>query len=173
MIAAIDVHYRNDGSAKAAAVIFCGFSDQKEYRTYTMEMQKAEDYILGQFYRRELPCILSIIGIIEEPIDAIIIDGYVNLGERPGLGMHLCKAFDGKIKVIGVAKKFFPGSCGIEILRGNSRQPLYITSAGIKPYQAAELIRQMHGKYRLPVLLKQADVISRSEIKMNPYLTDR
>ncbi len=39
-----------------------------------------EEYIAGQFYRRELPCIMAILRIIEEKIHTVIIDGYVDLG---------------------------------------------------------------------------------------------
>ena len=161
MIAAIDILYRDDASANAGAVIFTGFSDTKAYRTYTKDIPRVEDYVPGQFYRRELPCIMAIYEMIEEKIDILIIDGYVNLGEKPGLGMHLWKVLGGKKKVIGVAKKHFMGSNAVRVFRGNSRQPLYITAAGMETSQAADLITKMHGKYRLPDLLKQADSLSR------------
>ncbi|MCX6328097.1 MAG: endonuclease V [Bacteroidia bacterium] len=162
MIAAIDVHYMDDASATAGAVVFSGFSDSKIYRTYVRDIPRVDDYVPGQFYKRELPCIMTILRIIKEEIDTVIIDGYVNLGEKPGLGLHLCKALDHKIKVIGVAKKYFRGSNAVKVFRGNSRQPLYVTAVGIKLSEAADLITRMHGKNRLPALLKLADSLSRS-----------
>jgi deoxyribonuclease V len=161
MIAAIDVHYKDDMSATAAAVVFSGFYDSKEYRTYIREISGVADYEPGQFYRRELPCIIAIIQLIEEKIDAVIIDGYVDLGVKPGLGRHLWKTLDCNIKVIGVAKKHFSGSDAILVFRGNSRQPLFVTAAGIDRTIAAGLISSMQGKYRLPTLLKKADSLSR------------
>jgi deoxyribonuclease V len=170
MIAAIDVHYTDDASATAAAVIFFEFSDSKGYRTYKKGISGVEDYMPGQFYKRELPCIMAILEMIEEEIDTVIIDGYVYLGKKPGLGLHLWRAMGGKKKVIGVAKKHFRGSDAIKVFRGKSRQPLYITSVGIEPFMAADLIVRMHGRYRLPTLLKQADFLSR--FKLISYIAE-
>jgi deoxyribonuclease V len=161
MIAAVDVHYRDDATAMTVAVVFSGFTDPAAYRTYTMAISAVESYVPGQFYRRELPCILAILRTIEEEIDIVIVDGYVNLGKKPGLGQHLYNTFDGKKKVIGVAKKYFKGSDALEVFRGSSRRPLYITAAGIDPSAAAGFINQMQGQYRLPLLLRQADSLSR------------
>ena len=162
MIAAIDVHYKNDESAKAAAVVFSDFSDNEAYRTYLSSILKVKAYMPGQFYKRELPCILSILGVIEEKIDTVIIDGYVDLDRRPGLGRHLWEVLEGRKSIIGVAKKHFRGSEAVKIYRGESRLPLFITSAGIETVKAAGLIEQMHGNSRIPALLKLADYISRS-----------
>jgi deoxyribonuclease V len=77
MIAAIDVHYLDDSTAVAGAVVFSDFSDPQGYRTYTTNISAVEDYIPGQFYKRELPCIMEILRVIGEDIETIIIDGYV------------------------------------------------------------------------------------------------
>jgi deoxyribonuclease V len=161
MIAAIDVHYEDDSSATVGAVIFKDFSDSEAYRTYTKKIPKVRDYVSGQFYKRELPCIMAILGMIEEEVNTIIIDGYVELGDRPGLGKHLWKALEGRKTIIGVAKSHFLGAKAIQLHRGKSRLPLYITAAGMDPSHAAGMVAQMHGKDRLPVLLKQADTLSR------------
>lgn len=161
MIAAIDVHYKYDSSATAAAVVFSVFSDSEAFRTYVSRIKKVETYVPGQFYKRELPCLLAILGMIEEEIDTVIIDGYVDLGGKPGLGRYLWEAQDCKKIIIGVAKKHFRGSDAVKLYRGKSRQPLFITSAGIEPLKAAGLIEQMHGNNRLPALLKLADSLSR------------
>ena len=161
MIAAVDVYYRDDATAMAGAVVFPGFADSAAYRTYTLSISVVENYVPGQFYRRELPCILAILKIIEEEIDIMIVDGYVNLGKNPGLGQHLYNILDEKKKVIGIAKKHFRGSDALKVFRGGSMRPLYITAAGIEPSMAAKLIAQMHGKHKLPTLLRQADSLSR------------
>jgi deoxyribonuclease V len=168
MIAAVDVHYRNDGSATAGAVVFSSFHNSKGYREYIKDIPKVESYIPGHFYRRELPCLIEVLRIIEEEIDTVIIDGYVDLGESPGLGRHLWRTLDCKKKVIGVAKKYFRGSDATKVYRGNSRQPLYVTSVGIEQTVAADLIINMCGKYRLPTLLKQADSLSRCRKAYKP-----
>jgi deoxyribonuclease V len=86
------------------------------------------------------------------------------LGDRPGLGQHLYEYFDGTIPVIGVAKSRFKGASGIEVYRGKSARPLYVTAAGMDPNLAAEKIRMMRGAHRLPTLLKRVDLLAQ---KMN------
>src|SRR4030043_2374810 len=168
MIAAVDVHYRYDGFATAAAVVFSSFGDSKAYKTYIRDIPKVKSYIPGKFYKRELPCLIAVLGMIEEEIDSVIIDGYVDLGEKPGLGRHLWRALECKKRIIGVAKKYFKGSDPIKVLRGNSCQPLFVTSVGIEQHVVANRITCMHGKFRLPTLLKQADSLSRSGKSVEP-----
>jgi deoxyribonuclease V len=50
-----------------------------------------------------------------------------------------------------------------EIVRGKSKQPLYISAVGLSISQAAEHVHSMHGPYRIPTLLKRVDLLSRSE----------
>jgi deoxyribonuclease V len=161
MIAAIDVNYFEDGSALAAAVVFDKFSDETPVSQYTQRIDWVEDYLAGSFYLRELPCILSILKIIEEEIDTIVIDGYVNLGTQPGLGAHLRKATGEKIAVIGVAKSRYAGSYAREVYRGRSKRAVYVSAAGIDLEQAAGWITNMHGVHRIPVLLKAVDRLTK------------
>lgn len=99
----------------------------------------------------------------QPPPDEMIIDGYVMLGNRPGLGQHLFNYFNGYIPVIGVAKSKFKGSTGTEIFRGGSTRPLYITSSGVNQQMASEKIRAMHGANRIPTLLKRVDSLARKK----------
>ena len=46
--------------------------------------------------------------------------------------------------------------------RGKSQTPLFITAAGIDVHTAASFIQSMHGKFRIPTLLKQVDQLCRS-----------
>jgi hypothetical protein len=70
-----------------------------------------EPYVPGEFYRRELPCILRVLETISESIDVIVVDGYVWLeGTRPGLGAHLFDTLGTKVAIICVAKD--PSECG-------------------------------------------------------------
>ena len=115
----------------------------------------------GQFYRRELPCILRLIEQLDEAPDEMVIDGYVTLGKKPGLGQYLFESFGGRIPVVGVAKSRYRTAPGIEVLRGRSKRPLYVTSAGIDPHLAAERIKAMHGPHRVPTLLRRVDLLAR------------
>jgi deoxyribonuclease V len=165
MIAAFDVHYLENGYASAAAVLFSDYRDAEPAAVYTQLLPGAADYLPGEFYRRELPCILTLFGQFNEVPDEMVVDGYVMLGNKPGLGRHLFNWFDGKIPVVGVAKSKFEGAGGTEVFRGGSMHPLYVTSAGVNLQKASERIRTMHGDYRIPTLLKRVDVLAREQAR--------
>jgi len=164
MILAVDVDYR-DHSAVAAGVLFKKWHDAKPVEEVVVTCEDAAGYVPGEFYRRELPCILKLLAQPDIDPECIVIDGYVTLGANagPGLGMHLRNALDRDIAVIGVAKNAFRGTpASAELLRGKSKRPLYITAAGIDAAQAKALIRQMYGDGRIPELLKYVDHLSRT-----------
>jgi deoxyribonuclease V len=162
MLVCLDVSY-NENSACAAGVTFRDWSDAKPLDEKVVHIQNVEPYQPGQFYRRELPCLLAILKKLP-PVDTAIIDGYVWLaGEsRPGLGAHLYDALNQKVAVIGVAKTKFHGADHVsEVNRGSSKRPLFITAVGIQQKLAAEHVRSMHGDNRLPALLARADYLCR------------
>jgi deoxyribonuclease V len=110
-----------------------------------------------------MPWLLAMIHELKDAPEIILIDGYVWLNkECPGLGAHLYHALNSKIPVIGVAKSHFKGNdSAIELVRGNSSRPLYITSAGVNCLDAANYVKSMRGANRIPDLLKRADMLSR------------
>jgi len=168
MIACLDVAYHGL-EANAAAVLFHSWDDSVGKREIVTSVVSAADYLPGQFYRRELPCLLALLALIEEPLETLIVDGYVWLGKdtRPGLGAHLYEALGRKTAVIGVAKSRFAGADGaVPVLRGGSNRPLQVTAAGLDVRVAARYVETMHGKHRIPTLLKRADLLSRSWTEM-------
>jgi deoxyribonuclease V len=163
MILAVDVAYHKE-TAIVGGVLFCNWTDEKPLKELVISCSIPDNYMPGQFYRRELPCIAALLEHVPEALDCIIIDGFVYLGstKEPGLGKHLHDMLGQKVVVIGVAKTPFkdtPKSC--EVLRGKSRNPLYITADGIKEDKAKFLIKGMHGKDRIPTLLKHVDLLCR------------
>ena len=164
---AIDVHYCNNEYAVAAGVLFSDWQSSTCTNKLSVKINEIEPYEAGSFFKRELPCILSLLKEIKENIEIIVIDGYVTLGEenRPGLGAHLHNKLSKKVPIIGVAKNSFTGTPkDCEVLRGLSKNPLYITSIGISLSEAKNYIKQMHGNYRVPTLLKLVDSECRNEI---------
>ena len=99
----------------------------------------------------------------------IVIDGYVWLEENKiGLGGHLFAALNEKIPVVGVAKTRYKIHSKVrEVLRGNSNNPLYVSAIGVGVDEAAKNVKNMHGEFRLPTLLKQVDQICRGTAKIN------
>jgi deoxyribonuclease V len=163
MIAAIDVGYY-DNSATAACVLFENWSDAAPTREASCEVGDVAPYQSGEFYRRELPCVLAVLKKLEQLPDIIIIDGYVWLSneQEPGLGGHLYAALEKRAAVIGVAKtRFHRATTAMDIYRGKSATPLYITAAGLPLAEAASHIRSMHGNFRLPTLIRRADQLCR------------
>ena len=166
MILAFDTYYF-DNKAKTACILFDNWSEEN-YKFETEIIEQNEEYKPGEFYKRELPCILSLLKKIKiDKIDLIIVDGYVYLDDnlKLGLGGHLYKNLEGKIPIIGVAKTNFKTlkEAKKEILRGNSEKPLYITSIGIELDEATKLIKNMSGQYRIPTLLKKLDSLTKEK----------
>jgi deoxyribonuclease V len=163
MLCCVDVDYRGS-DAVAAGVLFSRWTDGRPAREIRATIRGIEPYVPGEFYRRELPCILRVLEGVHEPLDAVVIDGYVWLDSagRPGLGARLYEAIERRAPVVGVAKTAFHGvSTGIEVLRGRSASPLFVTAAGMEAEEAARLVRSMHGEHRIPTLLKAADRLCR------------
>ncbi len=161
MILAIDVHYRED-FAKSASIEFDNWAEENILQIHETIIDEVEEYVPGEFYKRELPCLLQVIELSDrEAIDLIIVDSYVVLNDdgKPGLGAYLYEALNKEIPVIGVAKKnFLSNTKNVrEVLRGESQKPLYVSSMGIDIDEAAEKIKHMKGEYRLPEMLKLVD----------------
>ncbi len=161
--ACVDVYY-HDNQAIAACVVFTDWRNERITHRCISRITHLQPYKPGRFYERELPCILQVLKKTTVLLDTVVIDGYVWLdNDCPGLGAHLYSALGGKIPVIGVAKSKFKEPLHAQnVFRGKSRRPLYVTAAGIDPQVAAECIRQMHGRFRIPTLLKTVDSLCRN-----------
>ena len=163
MIACLDVAYRTD-AAVAACLLFLDWRDAAGVAELVTRTAAPAAYVPGQFFRRELPCLLHVLGRVKHPLHAILIDGYVWLdGEgKLGLGGHLYDALNRAVPVIGVAKnRFRTGSPCREVLRGRSRRPLYVSAAGIDLNAAAGHVQAMEGPFRIPTLLQAVDRLCR------------
>lgn len=160
MLAAVDVHYKSD-CAKVVGVLF-NWQEENPLELFEETMNGVAEYVPGEFYKRELPCILKLLRKIDlEELEAIIVDGYVYLDDNKtyGLGAHLWQAIDEKIPVIGVAKtRFHNNSKNVcEVLRGRSYKPLFVSAIGMNFQDAANNVKQMAGNNRIPDILKKLD----------------
>jgi deoxyribonuclease V len=164
MLLAVDVYYRQH-EAQVAGILFGGWTDAQPLEVVSCCVSAPPEYQPGEFFRRELPCILSLLEIIDFKLDTIIIDGFVFLDgiSTPGLGKHLYDALNAQVPIIGVAKSPFKGiSDHFALRRGQSLRPLYVTCEGLTLDEAKPKILSMHGDYRIPTLLKLADAASRT-----------
>jgi deoxyribonuclease V len=158
---ATDVHYPATGGATAALVVADGPTFGRLIEERTVHQPTALPYQPGAFYRRELPPLRAVLATAAA-LDLLIVDGYVTLDPqgRPGLGHHVRRELG--IPVIGVAKTAFRSAAhAVEVCRGGSRRPLYVTADGLAAADAADLVRAMAGAHRLPDALKRVDTLSR------------
>lgn len=166
-VAFLDVHYAGAG-ARAACVLAESWDAAAPVSTFVHEIADVEPYQPGAFYRRELPCLLAVLSLAPALPDTVVVDGYVWLppGHRPGLGAHLYEALGRQAAVVGIAKSAFAGvessPAVMAVLRGASRNPLFVTAAGLAPEIAAQRVRNMAGEHRIPDLVRLADRLSRS-----------
>lgn len=161
--AAVDVHYREQ-SATAACVLFERWPDAAASAELRVDIDGVAEYRPGQFYKRELPCLLAVLAEADPAPSIVLIDGHVWLEREgePGLGAHLFAALEETTPVIGVAKSAFKQSSHARrVFRGQSRRPLYVTAIGIDPDVAAAHVESMAGAYRVPTLLKRVDSLAR------------
>ena len=166
MKACLDVDYRGD-HAIAACLLFANWEDAAPCQELTTRVNQIAAYEPGFFYRRELPCLLTILQRVQSPLECIVIDGYVWLDEaqKAGLGAHLFAALEGKTPVIGVAKTHFLGAPASEVKRGSAERPLYVSAAGVSSEAAAAAVARMHGSFRIPTLLKRVDQLCRQAVE--------
>ncbi|MBB6564238.1 deoxyribonuclease V [Acidovorax soli] len=172
-IAILDVDYRSN-VARAACVTAPSWATELPLATHVSDIESVQEYEPGAFYKRELPCLLRVLEQLAAKPDVIVIDGYVWLDGacRPGLGAHLYQALGNATPVVGVAKTAFHGAetcpAVVQVRRGTSARPLFVTAVGVDLAEAAGWVRGMAGLHRIPSLLAAVDQLSRSTFETPP-----
>jgi deoxyribonuclease V len=159
--AAVDVHYLPGAGARAALVTADDARFAELTGSTTILVGETERYHPGQFYLRELPPIRAVCQDAG-PLALIVVDGYVDLDPagRPGLGAHVHAELG--VPVIGVAKTAFrTATHAAQVRRGQSARPLFVTAAGMTNGEAASLVADMAGPFRIPDALRVADRLAR------------
>ncbi|MGE6440124.1 endonuclease V [Psychrobacter sp. NPDC078409] len=165
----LDVHYKESQeidaiTATVAGIRFEGIEQSRVLSEHIVEVNDVAPYEPGQFYKREMPCLLALINQIKEPFDVIIIDGYVFLDSvgKAGLGKYLYDNLANKKPIIGIAKNhFYDITEDYAVWRGISKHPLYVTSIGIEIKKAKEMISRMDGDNRMPKMVTYVDKLGR------------
>ncbi len=118
-------------SALAACAVIADWPDCDPVTMHTVEIDQVEAYVPGEFYKRELPCILQVLSELTIRPTFIVVDGFVWLdaNQKKGLGAHLYDELNQSVPIIGVAKtSFATATTAVEIYRGGSTRPLWITA---------------------------------------------
>jgi len=165
MIYAFDTHYR-ENKANTVCIGFEKWEDKTFLWSKSLRTDIKSDYISGAFYKRELPCIIELLGQIDlKTDDIIVIDGFVFLDDqmKPGLGAHLYHEIGETNPIVGVGKSNFATLNKLKrpILRGESQNPLFITAIGLDLDDVANKVKNMFGEYRMPYLLSQLDQMTK------------
>jgi deoxyribonuclease V len=166
--AAVDVHYPATGGARAACVVAGDLTFSAIVAEHVAYLADVAPYRPGDFFARELPALRAVLADAGQ-LDLLVVDGYVDLDPdgRPGLGAHAHQEFD--VAVVGVAKTAFRGAVhAVPVCRGQATRPLYVTAAGLARAEAAELVKYMSGRYRLPDALRRVDALARGRTHVAP-----
>lgn len=157
------VHFHGEG-AVAAGVAFDEWDAPAASRTFTSRIAHVDKPVRGEPDLRALPCLMLLLQEHALQPDVILIDAAVHLdaSETPGPGLKLYEALGGRIAVIGVSTKPMPGMpAQFEVFREEEARPVIVTSVGVDIGAAKTRVRAMHGKRRIPTLLKLAARIAR------------
>lgn len=165
---AIDVHYEGD-TAFVCGIVFSDHTQTEPDKVYYSELTVSSDYEAGEFYKRELPCIIKLIEEHELFPKVIIVDGfsYLDNNRRAGLGAHLYKYLgqqDKYVSVIGVAKNPMTDTPEEwKVFRGDSLKPLYVKAIDLDDRFSRDIVSNMSGAHRIPTLLKLVDRLCREK----------
>lgn len=161
---AIKVERVGDG-AVAAALAFDDWDAPEASKVYSTRIAQVDKPARGTLDLHELHCVLQLLHEHALAPDVIVIDGFVHLDaqETPGWGRHLHQALGGRVAIIGVSKKAMPGGpAQFQVFREEEAQPLVVTCVGIDIGAAKARLRTMHGKRRVPTLLKLVARLAKS-----------
>ena len=164
----LDVQFDKTGGAQAAAVAFDDWGAFEATKTYTLRIEHIEKPVKGELDLRELPWMLQLMDANALQPEVIVFDGFVHLDaqETPALGQRLYDALGGRTAVIGASKAGMKDApAQFEVYREDETPPLIITCAGIDLGAAKARVRTMHGRKRVPTLMKLAARIAKGSVE--------
>lgn len=165
-VGAVDVHYDDQGQAKAALVVCRGLTFSTVASEHLAIITPIEPYEPGALYKRELPCIRAVLALGPR-LELLVVDGYATLDPhgRPGLGAYASDALG--IPVIGVAKTpYRTATHAVEVIRGAATRPVYVTATGgLTTAEAATVVAEMAGPNRIPDALARVDNLARGRVQ--------
>jgi len=165
---AMDVHFEGD-TARVAAVAFDDWGAAEGTRHYALAIAHVEKPAKGELDLRALPWLVQLLEANRLQPEAIVLDGFVHLDaqDTPALGRRLFDTLAGRAAVIGVSKSVFKGSDTPDqfcVFREDEAPPLVVTCAGIDLGAAKARVRMMHGRKRVPTLMKLAARIAKGSV---------
>lgn len=175
MIVAFDTYYYNGFSYTVGGVFKTWGDKNVSYFVTSKRTCIDSEYISGELYKRELPCIMQCLDMLNiDDIELIIVDGFVWLSEdgktlTKGLGERLNDAifhkYGRKKIIVGIAKNKYHvdiPECEVLVRGLEAKKPLYITCSDtcFTSFYASQ-IKVMYGDYRIPNIIKAVDMKTR------------
>ncbi len=154
-------------TARVAAVAFDHWGAFEGTKNYSLRIEHVEKPAKGELDLRALPWLVQLLDANRLQPELIVLDGFVHLDaqETPGLGRRLHDTLGGRTPVIGVSKTGFKDTPEqFEVHREEETAPLVVTCAGIDLGAAKARVRMMHGRKRVPTLLKLAARIAKGSV---------
>ena len=148
-----------EGGVIVAAVAFDEWDAAEASRTFTSRVAPVDPPVRSSRGATELAGVLQLLREQALEPELIVIDGPVHLdaAEKPGWGRQLFDALGGRSAVIGVSTRAMPGlPAQFEVWRDEEARPLIVTCIGIDLGAAKVRVRTMHGRRRVPTLMKLA-----------------
>ena len=152
------------GSTFVAAVAFDEWDAGEASRTFASRLSPVDPPVRGPRGTVELAAVLQLLREHTLDPEVIVIDGPVHLDavEKPGWGRQLFDALGGRSAVIGISTRAVPGlPTQFEVWRDDEARPLVVTCIGIDLGAAKVRVRTMHGRRRVPTLMKLAARLAR------------
>ena len=164
----MDVHIEGE-SARVGAVAFDDWAAAEGTRNFSLAIAHVEKPAKGELDLRALPWLIQLLEANRLQPEVIVLDGLVHLDaqDTPGLGRRLHDSLAGRSAVIGVSKSVFRGTDTPDqfcVFREDETPPLVVTCAGIDLGAAKARVRMMHGRKRVPTLLKLAARIAKGSV---------
>lgn len=148
----------------AAAVVFEEWGAPEAARTHLSRLALSDKPAPDALAQLQLQCLLQLLQAHALAPTVIVLDGLVHLDaqDTPALGRHLYEALGGRAAVIGVSKAALAHlPAQFQVSREDEAAAVTVTCAGIDIGAAKARVRAMHGKRRVPTLLKLAARVAR------------
>lgn len=179
MILITDVCYdEQNNSAHIGGITFSDWTSDDVIDKFEIDKTGIDaEYIPGEFYKREMPCLIKLWNSIPEDvkknISTVIVDGFYDIWDcRPGMGHHfkdwLSENGYSNIEVVGIAKtkcretnKFtLPVYRTKESKESKWRGAIWVNGSN-KNEDYVKRVMSMAGKFRIPSIVKKVDHVSR------------
>jgi deoxyribonuclease V len=152
------------GGVSVAAVAFDAWDAAEAARSFASSVSPAATPARRPRAALELAAVLQLLRDHTLEPELIVIDGPVHLdaAEKPGWGRQLFDALGGGCAVIGISTRAVPGLPDqFAVWRDDEAGPLIVTCIGLDLGAAKARVRTMHGRRRMPTLMKLAARLAR------------